>query len=142
MNRQLIDKDSNMVKWVIGNSEAKNALEIKTWSKGDQIIRLKEVYRFGEWTCESEIKPDIDLTNNQGFEITASEYPWEMEFMSDGMGYEWEFPKRMKKAEKDAIEAAWAESFYEGLEMLGWEEQSDSHWIFGPISLGKVIDEN
>jgi hypothetical protein len=131
-----------MIKWVIGNTESKNVLEIKTWTKGDVIIHLKELFRFGEWTCGSEKQPDIDLNNDEGFEITASEYQWEMQFMSDGMGYEWEFPKGMKKAEKDAIEEAWGESFYEGLEMLGWEEQSVEHWIFGPISLEQVIDDN
>lgn len=124
-----------MAKWIITNIESKSVCEIKSWIKQGQIIQLVEFYRFGEWSCENEIKPEIDLINEDGFEVTDSEYQWIMEFMSDGMGYEWEFPDEMDEAEQEAIEEAWSEQFYEGLEALGWEEQADSHWIYGPISL-------
>ena len=124
-----------MAKWIITNIESKRVCEIKSWIKNGQIIQLIEFYRFGEWFCESDIRPKIDLINVDGFEVTDSEYQWEMEFMSDGMGYEWEFPDEMDEAEKEAIEEAWSEQFYEGLEALGWEEQADSHWIYGAISL-------
>lgn len=119
----------------------KNALEIKTWIKGDRIIRLKEVYRFGDWTCESEQKPKIDLTNHAGLEITTSEYEWEMQVMSDGMGYEWEFPKGMKKAEKEAIEEAWRDSFYERLEMLGWKENQKFVEKSQPLQMSALPNE-
>ena len=124
-----------MAKWIITNIESKSVCEIKSWIKQGQIIQLVEFYRFGEWSCESEIKPEIDLINEDGFEVTDSRYQWNMEFMSDGMGYEWEFPDEMDEAEQEAIEEAWSEQFYEGLEALGWEEQADSHWIYGAISL-------
>lgn len=124
-----------MAKWIITNVESKSVCEIKSWIKNGQIIQLVEFYRFGEWSCESEIRPKLDLINNDGFEVTDSEYQWNMEFMSDGMGYEWEFPDEMDEADKEAIEEAWSEQFYEGLEALGWEEQADSHWIYGAISL-------
>ena len=126
-----------MAKWTIANIEKKSVCEIKSWIKNDQIIQLVEFYRFGEWSCETDAKPNIDLINEDGFEVTDSKYQWEMEVMSDGMGYEWEFPDAMDEAEKEAIEEAWSEQFYEGLEALGWEEQSVSQWIYGPISLAE-----
>jgi len=124
-----------MPKWIITNIEKKSVCEIKTWIKANQIIELVEFYRFGEWTCESNIKPEIDLINEDGYEVTDSEYEWEMDFMSDGQGYEWEFPEDMDEEEQKTIEEVWVEQSYEGLEVLGWEEQPVSQWIYGPISL-------
>ena len=124
-----------MPKWIITNIEKKSVCEIKTWIKANQIIELVEFYRFGEWTCESNTKPEIDLINEDGYEVTDSEYQWEMDCMSDGQGYEWEFPEDMDEEEQKTIEEAWVEKSYEGLEALGWEEQPVSQWLYGPISL-------
>lgn len=124
-----------MVKWIITNIEKKSVCEINKWTKNNEIIRLIEFYRFGEWMCLSEIKPEIDLINDEVYEVTNSKYEWEMLVMSDGQGFEWHFPDKMDNAEKEAIEEAWSEKTYEGLAELGWEEQPVTQWIYGPISL-------
>lgn len=126
-----------MANWIISNIENKSVYEIKIWIKNGQTIQMKEAYRFGEWAFEAEVPPAIDLDNEQGFEITSSEYEWEMLSMTDGMGYEWFFPEEMDEIEKEKIQDVWREEFHEGLEALGWQEQDVSQWIFGPIALSE-----
>ena len=71
-----------MSRWIIGNLYTRNVVQIMSSTKNDSVIEMREIIRSGEWSCISDKKPQIDLDNEQGFEITASEYSWEMSFMS------------------------------------------------------------
>lgn len=124
-----------MATWRIRNYHKKNAVERQFWTKdGVEIIR-DEGFRWGEWTCESDERPDIDLANPDGYELMSTDYDWEMQEMDDGSWAEWHWPDDMPEEERERIEAIWDEHWYEGMEEDGWVNDDTEHWIYGPIEL-------
>lgn len=127
-----------MAIWRIRNYHKKNAVERQFWTcDGVEIIR-DEGFRWGEWTCESDERPDIDLANPDGYELMSTDYDWEMQDMDDGCWAEWHWPEDMNEDERDRIEAIWDEHWYEGMEADGWVNDDTEHWIYGPIELSNV----
>ena len=124
-----------MTTWVITNATKKNAVEVQEWVKDGVTVKRIEGYRWGTWFCESDKQPNINLDNPDGFNVSWDDYEWEMEEMMDGSWMEWEFPDSMDQEESEAIEAAWDENYYEGLEQLGWDNVETEQWIYGPIKL-------
>jgi hypothetical protein len=124
-----------MTIWKITNYHKKNAVEIQFWTKDGVTVKKLEGYRWGNWSCESDEMPEIDLENPDGYELFATNYDWEMEDMIDGSWMEWEFPDDMSEEEREEIERTWDESWYEGMEELGWYNDETEHWIYGPIKL-------
>ena len=65
-----------MTTWTIKTLYKKSAYERQHWYKdGKEIIR-EEGYRWGTFYCESDEQPDIDLVNDNGYEIGQDEYEW------------------------------------------------------------------
>lgn len=127
-----------MAIWRIRNYHKKNAVERQFWTRdGVEIIR-DEGFRWGEWTCESDERPDIDLANPDGYELMSTDYDWEMQDMDDGCWAEWHWPEDMAEEERERIEAIWDEHWYEGMEADGWINDDTEHWIYGPIELINV----
>lgn len=124
-----------MTTWVITNATKKNAVEIQEWMKDGVVFKRLEGFRWGTWFCESDEQPDIDLDNPDGFNVGWDDYEWEMEEMMDGSWADWEFPDEMSQEEREAVEAAWDEDTYDGLEQLGWNNVETEQWIYGPIKL-------
>ena len=73
-----------MATWTLKTLHKKSAYERQHWYKdGKEIIR-EEGYRWGTFYCESDEQPDIDLVNDDGYEIGQDEYEWELESLDDG----------------------------------------------------------
>lgn len=124
-----------MATWEITNYHKKNAVERQFWTKDGMIITKDEGYRWGTWTCESDNQPDIDLDNDEGYEVGFSDVEWEMVDMIDGCWVDWTFPEDMSEEEQERIQALWEESWYEGMESDGWYNTDTEQWIYGPIQL-------
>lgn len=124
-----------MAIWKIQNHSKKNAVERQFWIKDGVTVIKEEGFRWGYWTCESEDQPDIDLDNPDGYELTSSDYEWEMESMDDGSWVEWTFPDDMDEEEQEHIQELWDEDSFEGLEGDGWINDETEYWIYGPILL-------
>jgi hypothetical protein len=41
----------------------------------------------------------------------------------------------MTEEEQQAIEAAWEEDFYDGMEALGWSNDDTEYWFYGELEL-------
>ena len=52
-----------MAVWKITNLHKKNAVERQFWTKDGITVTKDEGFRWGTWTCDSDERPDIDLTN-------------------------------------------------------------------------------
>lgn len=124
-----------MAIWKINNYHKKNAVERQFWTKDGITVTKDEGFRWGTWTSESNDRPDIDLTNPDGFEVLSDGVDWELDSMDDGCWVEWTFPDDMIKEERERIQALWDEDWYEGMESDGWTNNNTEHWIFGPIEL-------
>ena len=124
-----------MATWELSTDYKKNAIERQFWYKDGVTIIREDGYRWGKFTTESDEKPDIDLHNDDGYEIGEDEYEWEMWSMDDGCWSDWEFPDDMSDEEREQIENAWDENYYEGLEELGWSNDDTEYYLNGPLRL-------
>ncbi len=124
-----------MARWQITNMHKKSAVERQFWNQDGREFVKEEGYRWGTWECESTERPDIDLDNPDGYELTATEYDWEMIDMLDGCWVEWSFDVSFNEEEIEAIQALWDEDYFEGLENEGWFVDETEQWIYGPITL-------
>jgi hypothetical protein len=124
-----------VARWQISNYYKKNVVDRQFWHNNDREFVRDEGYRWGTWECESEERPDIDLDNPDGYELTATEYDWDLVDMLDGSWSEWTYDTSFDQEEKDQLEAAWDELGYEGLENLDYMMNESEQWIYGPILL-------
>lgn len=124
-----------MTIWRIRNYHKKNAVERQFWTKDGVTIVRDEGFRWGEWTCESDQRPDIDLDNADGYDVTGSDLDWDIDFMDDGCWDDWTWPDDMSNEERQRIQDLWNENWIDGLEDDGWENQDTEQWIYGPIEL-------
>ena len=124
-----------MARWQITNYYKKNVVDRQFWHNNDREFVRDEGYRWGTWECESDERPDIDLDNPDGYELTATEYDWDLVDMLDGSWSEWTYDTSFDQEEKDQLEAAWDELGYEGLENLDYMMNESEQWIYGPILL-------
>lgn len=124
-----------MATWELSTDYKKNAIERSFWYKDGVTIVHEEGYRWGKFTTESDEKPDIDLHNEDGYEIGEDENDWELYSMDDGCWADWEFPDDMSDEEREKIENAWDDDFYEGVEELGWSQDDTEYHLHGPLRL-------
>ena len=124
-----------MATWVLTTKTKKNAVERQFWTKDSRTIIREEGYRWGKFYCESDERPDVDLANPDGYELGDSEYDWELDHLDDGCWADWTFPDDMTEEEQQAIEAAWDEDFYDGMEGLGWSNDDTEYWFYGELEL-------
>ena len=125
-----------MATWKISNYHKKNAVERQYWNKDGKAIIREEGFRWGTWYCESDIKPDIDLTNPDGFEVSWTEdHEWEMDSMDDGCWGDLEAGKGATDKDLEEFDEAWEEDSYEGVERLGWSNDDTEYWLYGPLVL-------
>jgi hypothetical protein len=124
-----------MARWQITNYHKKNAVERQFWHQDGREFIKEEGYRWGIWECESEERPDIDLDNPDGYELTVTDYDWEMQEMTDGCWVDWTFKEGFDEEEQEQIQSLWDEEYFEGLENAGWYNEETEQWIFGPLTL-------
>ena len=65
-----------MATWELSTEYKKNAVEVQLWYKDGVTIKKIDGYRWGTFYCESDERPDIDLRNPDGYELT--DYDWEL----------------------------------------------------------------
>ena len=124
-----------MTTWKLSTASKKNAVEKQYWTKEGVTIIREEGYRWGTFYCESDEQPDIDLVNDDGYEIGQDEYEWELESLDDGCWADWEFPDDITEEEREEIENAWEENYFEGMEELGWSNDDTDYILQGPLEL-------
>jgi hypothetical protein len=132
-----------MATWILKTLHKKNAVEKQFWYKDGKVIIREEGYRWGEFYCESDEQPEIDLDNPDSYNLSESDYDWELTSLDDGCWADWTFPEDMTEEEQAEIEAAWEENYFEGMEELGWSNNDTDYILQGPLELsdedGNVI---
>ena len=124
-----------MATWKLSPQYKKSAVERSIWTKDGVTVVREEGYRWGTFYCESDEQPDIDLKNPDGYEVNFGDYDWELDSLDDGCWADWEFPDGMSDEDRKAIETAWDENWYEGMEDLGWSNDDTEYHFQGPLKL-------
>ena len=124
-----------MAIWILKTLHKKSAIEKQFWCKDGKVIIREEGYRWGEFYCESDEQPDIDLANPDDYNLGESDYDWELTSLDDGCWSDWTFPEDMSEEEQEEIENAWDEDHFEGMEELGWTNDDTDYIFQGPLEL-------
>ena len=124
-----------MAMWTLKTQHKKNAVEKQFWSKDGETIIRTEGYRWGTFYCESDEQPEIDLANPDEYNLSESDYDWELDNMDDGCWAEWDWPADMTEEQQDEIMAAWEEDYFDGMEQLGWSCDDTDYILLGPLEL-------
>ena len=80
-------------------------------------------------------QPEIDLINADGYNLSESDYDWELTSLDDGCWADWTFPEDMTEQEQAEIETAWDEDYFDGMEELGWTCDDTEYILQGPLEL-------
>ena len=128
-----------MATWILKTLHKKSAIERQFWYKDGKVVIREEGYRWGEFYCESDEQPEIDLDNADGYNLSESDYDWELTSLDDGCWSDWTFPEDMTEEEQAEIESAWEEEYFEGMEELGWSQDDTEYILQGPLEL---LDED
>ena len=128
-----------MATWILKTLHKKSAVERQFWYKEGKVVIREEGYRWGEFYCESDEQPEIDLKNDDGYNLSDSDYDWELTSLDDGCWADWTFPEDMTEEEQAEIENARDEEYFEGMEELGWTNDDTEYVLQGPLELS---DEN
>ena len=124
-----------MSTWILKTLHKKSAVEKQFWYKDGKTIIRYEGYRWGTFYCESNGQPDIDLENSDEYNLSESDYDWELESLDDGCWAEWEYSDDISEEEQEEIENAWDENYFEGMEELGWSNNDTEYILQGPLEL-------
>ena len=124
-----------MAMWTLKTQHKKNAVEKQFWRKDGETIIRTEGYRWGTFYCESDEQPEIDLANPDGYNLSESDYDWELDNMDDGCWAEWDWPADMTEEQQDEIMAVWEEDYFDGMEQLGWSCDDTDYILMGPLEL-------
>jgi hypothetical protein len=124
-----------MASWTLKTLHKKSAIEKQFWYKDGKVIIREEGYRWGEFYCESDEQPEIDLENPDDYNLSESDYDWELTSLDDGCWADWTFPEDMTEEEQAEIESAWDENYFEGMEELGWSNDDTDYILQGPLEL-------
>jgi hypothetical protein len=133
-----------MATWTLKTLHKKSAIEKQFWCKDGKVIIREEGYRWGEFYCENDEQPVIESIDGE-YNLSESEYDWELSSLDDGCWSEWIFPEDMSEEEQSEIETAWDEDYFDGMEELGWTNDDTDYILQGPLELtdeeGNVVYE-
>ena len=124
-----------MAMWTLKTQHKKNAVEKQFWRKDGETIIRTEGYRWGTFYCERDELPEIDLANPDGYNLSESDYDWELDNLDDGCWAEWDWPAGWTEEQQDEIMAAWEEDYFDGMEQLGWSCNDTDYILMGPLEL-------
>ena len=90
-----------MATWTLKTLHKKSAVEKQYWYKDGKTIIRYEGYRWGTFYCESDEQPEIDLENIDEYNLSETDYDWELESLDDGCWAEWEYPDEITEEERE-----------------------------------------
>ena len=124
-----------MATWVLKTLDKKSVEETEFWTKDGKTIKRITGFRWGTVYCESDERPDIDLSNPDGLEVFATDYDFELDNLDDGWYGDVEYPEDMSDEERERMDELWNEDSYDGWEGDGWTNDDTETWFYGPLSL-------
>lgn len=129
-----------MPTWKLETVEKKSVIDTERWGKGALTIDRVTEWRWGEACIESDEKPDIDLTNEEGFNVLNSEYDIEIGEFSDGNLVDVVYPDGIDETERERLEELWDDKGEYGWEEAGWVMEDREIYFNGELDLINMND--
>lgn len=129
-----------MATWKLETVEKKSVVDTEMWVNGSLCIDRVTVWRWGEAIIESDEKPDIDLVNENGFNVLSSDYDIDLDSLSDGNLVEIIYSDEIDEVERTRLEELWDEEDQAGWEREGWVMEDRDIYFNGELDLINMDD--
>lgn len=130
-----------MPMWRLEPSEENQVAELQTWIKGSDKLTRKELFAHSSFLSNSTNRPEVDLNNVSGFEVTSDSNSWSLERLDSRPGgpwISWTYPVSMTDDERNRINDLIDIEMYSSLEQQGWIFEKTEYWFYGPLILTEV----
>ena len=129
-----------MTTWTLTPQHKKSAIEKMFFFKEGKIIIMEQGFRWATFSVQSDERPltDAELRNDDYYELSCidNDESWEMQDMTDGCWCDITAGNdKTTSTDVEEFEAAWQESWYEGVEALGWSQDECEYYYYGPLEL-------
>ena len=127
------------MKYKVSTNEKKSVIEKNFYEKDGKTFYIEQGYRWGYFTTAD--KPDLENYDpEEGMLIY--DYDVDDHSFDDGCWIEFYYDDEVTDEEREAIESAWEEDWYEGLNALGWEDDEYEVWFRGELVVEELEDED
>jgi len=116
----------------VSTIEKKSVIEKNFYTKDDKTFYIEQGYRWGYFTTDE--KPDLDdYDPEEGLMIY--QYDVDDHSFDDGCWIEFHYDDEITEEEREQIESAWEEDWYDGLNALGWMDDEYEVWFHGELEV-------
>lgn len=122
----------------ISTNEKKCVIEKNFYVKDDKSFYIEQGYRWGYFTTNE--KPDLENYNPEEG-IMIYNYDVDDHSFDDGCWIEFYYDDEITEEEREAIENAWEEDWYEGLNNLGWVDDEYEVWFLGDLEVAEDLSD-
>lgn len=124
-----------MTIWKLTTRYEKNIIERHTWTKnGTKAVRDQCWFR-GTWISQADQKPNVDLANENGYNISNTEYNWQLDTINDHAWNKWAFTKNTSESDQLNIKTLWESNGDAGMASDGWTKGNVEYFIYGHLKL-------
>ena len=127
------------MRYKISTIDKKSVIEKNFYEKDGKSFHIENGYRWGYFITEDPIDAEELKKNN---ELMIYDYDVIDHSFDDGCWLEFYYDDEIDQDERDAIENAWEEDWYEGFENLGWNEDESEVWFLGDLEVEELTDED
>lgn len=127
------------MKHKISTVDKKSVIEKNFYTKDDKTFYIEQGYRWGYFVTEDPIDTEEIRASD---ELMIYDYDVVDHSFDDGCWIDFNYDDEIDQDERDAIENAWEEDWYEGIEALGWVEGDSEVWFLGQLEVEEVLDDD
>ena len=126
------------MRYKISTVDKKSVIEKNFYSKEDKSFYIEQGYRWGYFVTEDPV--DVEELRAED-ELMIYDYDVVDHSFDDGCWIDFHYDDEITEEEREAIETAWEEDWYEGIEALGWSEGDSEVWFLGQLEVEELSDE-
>ena len=127
------------MRYKISTIDKKSVIEKNFYEKDGKSFWIEQGYRWGYFVTQDPVDVE-DLKTKD--ELMIYDYDVEDHSFDDGCWIHFYYDDEISEEEREAIESAWEEDWYEGFENLDWSEGESEVWFLGPLEVEEVNDDN
>jgi hypothetical protein len=122
-----------MTTWTLSTLGKKSVVKREFWHKDGKIITREEGLRYGEFYCENETNPDINLDTPGDYNLSQDEYDWKLSGLMDSCWVNWEFSEDLTEEEIADIKNKIAGDYIVGFRENSWILNNVEYILKNPL---------
>ena len=122
-----------MTTWTLNTLGKKSVARKEFWQKGDKVIIRAEGHRYGEFYCEGDTDPEINLDTPGDYNLSKDGNDWKLLALIDVCWIDWEFSEDITSEEQTEIKNRIAGDYIGGLKDLEWTYNNVEYILQNPL---------